>query len=70
MVSTLAIGLKSDSEYLEEILTADEKEDPTFRQQVEEEARRRGIQRWLAAVKLRYKGKTIEEIAAEATRRD
>ena len=61
VVSTLSIGLKSDSEYLEEVLTVDEKTDPLFQLQVEEEAQRRGIQRWLAAVKLRHKY-TVESV--------
>ncbi len=60
-VSKLGLPTKTDQDYLEEVLTDEEKADPVFRQRVEEEARSRHIQRWLVAVRLRGEGKSPEE---------
>jgi hypothetical protein len=62
-VSKLGIALRTDEEYLEEVLTERERADPAFRQRVEE-AKRRGIQRWLAALRLRTSGMPLEQAAA------
>lgn len=68
-VSKLGVGLKSDERYLEDVLTAQERADPGFRQRVETEARERGIPRWLAAVRLRDAGAGIDEVAERHRRR-
>lgn len=56
VVSKLGIPSQSDQEELEEVLSEQEKVDPSFRQRVEAEARRRHIPRWLAASYLRWNG--------------
>lgn len=65
-VSKLGIALRTDEEYLEEVLTEQERADSAFRRRVEEEAKRRGIQRWLAAIRLRTAEMSLEDAAARA----
>jgi hypothetical protein len=64
VVSKLGIPSKSDQEALEEVLSEQEKIDPSFRQRVEVEARRRHIPRWLAASYLRWNGMDQGELVA------
>jgi len=64
VASDLGIAMKGDEENLEDVLTEEEKRDPVFLRSVEEVARDRGIQRWLAAIKLRHENMSLEEIVA------
>lgn len=69
VASELGIVMKGDEESLEDVLTEQEQRDPAFRRRVEEVARDRGIQRWLAAIRLRHERMNLEEIAAAVQHR-
>lgn len=69
VVSTLGIPVKSAQEALEEVLTEPEKADPAFRRRVEEEAERRGIPPWQAAIRLRWDEMGVDGVAAMIERR-